>query len=229
MSAQPLALGAPTRGRDDDRDVLVDALPYLDVNYSETDRQFALGLIEQECKSFPATKNYLKHLPIPDYDAYLTPALLEDRKLRTQKVEIPKPIDLTRCDLPCPAGTSRSNDKLFRNAFTQNEHLRLRQINLELMEEYGPEASRRWSEELQAYLRELENDLRQTQESVMEVHASRKHAQMSAGKTLKELENAWVQMVTKNYRMEMTNQQLEAELKKKAKEMGVDYAQLGKS
>ncbi|VDK61519.1 unnamed protein product, partial [Gongylonema pulchrum] len=45
--------------------VLVDALPYLDSDYTETDRQMAMQLIEEECRVFRPVKNYLQNIPPP--------------------------------------------------------------------------------------------------------------------------------------------------------------------
>ncbi|CAJ0917110.1 unnamed protein product, partial [Mesorhabditis belari] len=228
MTTQNLALTAPGGFSDDQ--VLVDALPYLDTEYTEADRQMARRLIEQECKVFKPTKNYLKHLPVPDYEAFLTPALIQENARIAKKQEMPQ-LDMSRCELPSPAGTQRSSDKnawkkSTRNAYAQNEHLLLRQINLELLEEFGPEVSRRWTEELQTQLTVLETKLREVKEQLMEVHANRKVTQLNAGKALKNLENSWVEMVTKNYRMEMNNQQMAEFIETQAKQLGVDLTKL---
>lgn len=54
----------------------------------------------------------------------------------------------------------------------------------------------------------------------MEIHSRRRKSQMEAGLKLKDLEQNWVQMVTKNYKMELACQELAADneiLAKKAK------------
>lgn len=78
-----LALPSTSSGRDDD---VLDALPYIDdVGYTEEHRAFALQLIEAECRTFARTKNYLKHMPEPDYDKFLTPRMLEEFQRMSDK------------------------------------------------------------------------------------------------------------------------------------------------
>lgn len=45
----------------------------------------------------------------------------------------------------------------------------------------------------------------------MNIHSRRRQSQLEAGQKLKELEERWVNMVTKNYKMEMTCGELAAE------------------
>ncbi|VDO72866.1 unnamed protein product [Heligmosomoides polygyrus] len=201
--------------------VLVDALPYLDTEYNDADRQTALRLIDQECKVFRPTKNYLRHLAVPDFDVFLTPCMMKEQARMSKKQEMPK-LDMSRCELPCPSGTSRA----IKNAKAQNEHLVMRQINLELMEEYAAETYLRRNKELEQLCTEAERELRRTKEQVMEIHARRKMAQMEAGRQLKELEGHWVAMVTNNYRMELANNQLAAENAQMAKRLRLDPAAL---
>ncbi|VDO62034.1 unnamed protein product [Haemonchus placei] len=200
-----------------DEQVLVDALPYLDTEYNDADRQTALRLIDQECK------NYLKHLPVPDFDVFLTPAMLKEQARMSKKQEMPK-LDMSRCELPCPSGTSRA----IKNAKAQNEHLVMRQINLELMEEYAAETYLRRNKELEQLCTEAERELRRTKEQVMEIHARRKMAQLEAGRQLRDLEGSWVAMVTNNYRMELANNQLAAENAQMAKRLRLDPAAIDK-
>lgn len=67
---------------------ILDALPYIDdVNYTESHRQLAIHLIQAECRYFPMTKNYLRHLPEPNYDKFLSPRILEQyNKILEKKV-----------------------------------------------------------------------------------------------------------------------------------------------
>jgi len=60
-----------------DNDVL-DALPYIDdMDYTESHRQLALQLIQAECINYPRSKNYLKNMPEPEYDKFLTSRVKE--------------------------------------------------------------------------------------------------------------------------------------------------------
>lgn len=83
QQSKMLALPSTSSGRDDD---VLDALPYIDdVGYTEEHRAFALQLIEAECRTFARTKNYLKHMPEPDYDKFLTPRMLEEFQRMSDK------------------------------------------------------------------------------------------------------------------------------------------------
>ncbi|VDM51282.1 unnamed protein product [Toxocara canis] len=95
---------------ENDAGVLVDALPYLDTDYTEADHQMALQLIENECRMFRPTKNYLKFLPAPDLDAFLTPCMIKEHARMAKKQEMPK-LDMSRCELSCPSTTGRQGDK----------------------------------------------------------------------------------------------------------------------
>uniref|UniRef100_A0A1I7UMJ4 Pre-mRNA-splicing factor SPF27 n=1 Tax=Caenorhabditis tropicalis TaxID=1561998 RepID=A0A1I7UMJ4_9PELO len=230
MSAKPLALtsgGVGSQLQDDQ--VLVDALPYLDTEYNESDRQMAMKLVEHECKTFRPTKNYLTHLPVPDYDAFLTPCMLKEMSRMKKKEEMGK-LDMSRCELPPPSAVKGVDRKLWakvlRNAKAQNEHLMLRQINLELMDEYAAESYLQRNKQMESLLTEAEKELRKTKEAVMEVHSTRKQSQLKAGDKVKQLEQAWVTMVTNNYRMEMENRQMESENTKMVKKLKLDPATL---
>lgn len=76
----------------------------------------------------------------------------------------------------------------------------MRQINLELMDEYAAESYLQRNKQMEAVLTQAEKELRRTREAVMEVHARRKMAQMKAGDKVKQLEHSWVNMVTNNYK-----------------------------
>ncbi|ULT99305.1 hypothetical protein L3Y34_000567 [Caenorhabditis briggsae] len=228
MSDKPLALTGPGGASQlQDEQVLVDALPYLDTEYNETDRQLARNLVEHECKTFRPTKNYLTHLPVPDYDAFLTPCMLKEMSRMKKKEEMGK-LDMSRCELPPPSAVKGVDRKLWakvlRNAKAQNEHLMLRQINLELMDEYAAENYLQRNKAMEQILTEAEKELRSTRDAIMEIHASRKMAQLKAGDKVKQLEQSWVSMVTNNYKMELENRQMESDNAKQIKRLKLDPA-----
>lgn len=70
---------------ENDKQNLVDALPYLDTDYGDADRQMALQLIENECRTFRPTKNYLKFLPTPDFDVFLTSCMIKEHARMAKK------------------------------------------------------------------------------------------------------------------------------------------------
>uniref|UniRef100_A0A8R1E0Y2 Pre-mRNA-splicing factor SPF27 n=2 Tax=Caenorhabditis japonica TaxID=281687 RepID=A0A8R1E0Y2_CAEJA len=144
-----------------------------------------------------------------------------------KKEEMPK-LDMSRCELPPPSAVKGVDRKLWakvlRNAKAQNEHLLMRQINLELMDEYAAESYLQRNKIMDNLLTLAEKELRSTKEAVMEVHATRKLAQMKAGETMKQLEQSWVSMVTNNYKMELANRQMEHDNVKQIKKLKLDPA-----
>lgn len=131
-------------------------------------------------------------------------------------------LDMSRCELSCPSTSGRQGDKTswrkaIRNAEAQNEHLLLRNLNLQLMEEYGPETLLRTNKVLEKQLNFEEKHLRKVKEDIMNIHSRRRQSQLEAGQKLKELEEKWVNMVTKNYKMELTCGELAAENEVRAK------------
>lgn len=79
---KPLAI----QGSASSSDTVLDALPYIDdTDFTEAHRQLANQLIEAECRQFAKTKNYLKHLPEPKYEAFLTPRLKEYLQAMAEK------------------------------------------------------------------------------------------------------------------------------------------------
>ena len=69
-------------------DFILDALPYIDdAEYDDTHRKFAMGLIEEEQRQYPKTKDYLKKFPKPRYERFLTDRLKNEfERMSAKKV-----------------------------------------------------------------------------------------------------------------------------------------------
>lgn len=77
MSSNQSQLALPSSGNQSTGAIL-DALPYIDdTDFTEAHRQLANQLIQAECRQFAKTKNYLKHMPEPNYDVFLTARIKE--------------------------------------------------------------------------------------------------------------------------------------------------------
>jgi Breast carcinoma amplified sequence 2 (BCAS2) len=178
-----IALVDPEGVQNRDDGNMLDALPYIDdANYSEEHRQFALRLIQAECQDYRPKKNYLSNLPHSDPKQFLTPMILDEHKrIADKKVrgiqeaatstdvlilhfkEMEK-IDLHRYEVPSPANTSKAGDKkawqsAINNCKAQLANQSLRQTNLELMDEYGPEAFKHYNLHLQKSAEKEEADV----------------------------------------------------------------------
>uniref|UniRef100_A0A914BW01 Pre-mRNA-splicing factor SPF27 n=1 Tax=Acrobeloides nanus TaxID=290746 RepID=A0A914BW01_9BILA len=205
---------------------LVDALPYLDNEPSAEDRQMALQLIEVECRTFRPTKDYLARLSKPNFDVFLTPCLIEEYKRIGNKQEMDK-LDMSRYEMPSPANTSRSTDKkawikALDNGKAQLEHLHLRNMNVEIMDEYASESCLQFNKLLEQTHKKEEAENFQIRTEVLETHVRRKRSQLEGGDKLKQLGQGWVEHVTKNYKMELANLDLERQINNLAKKLKVD-------
>lgn len=147
----------------------------------------------------------------------------------SKKEEMAK-LDMSRCELPAPssakAGDKQAWKKAMENARAQNEHLVVREANLELMEELAADGFLRRNRLLEDILHSEEEKLRSEKQKILQIHAKRKAAQLEAGSKLKDGEAAWVGMLTKNYQMEMAIDQMESDNEARAKKLKIDLESL---
>ena len=60
-------------------EVVVDALPYFDQGYDEQGvREAAIALVDEETRRYRPSKNYLEHLPTPNYHLFETDILKKE-------------------------------------------------------------------------------------------------------------------------------------------------------
>ena len=221
-------LALPSTSRVESADgIVLDALPYIDdVGYSDEYRQLAPKLIEAEMRRVPRTKNYLKNFPEPDYHKFLSPQLIELQQQMANKQDVPR-LDLLRYEVPSP-GRAVANKKAWLaaidNCKAQLGNQALRKINLELLDEFGPEAYLRSNNQLKSQVEVEEAQLYKVRSQLYELNARRKRTQVEAGNKLAALGQSWVQLVTKNAGMEIAMDAMEAEIRGMAKKLKVDPA-----
>jgi len=201
-------------------DALVDALPYVD-GYSGHDRELALNLIEKEMKTFEP-KDYLAHLPpAPELKFGGSPALKAEF-LRMGKKEPMQPIDPRRYTLIQPAPNEKNDLEAWQNAVnhaqTQYEHQGLRVMNLGLLNEYGANAWLAHNKTLEETHKRLQGELQTTRKEIEDTNRTRKIEQISAGESLRTLEQKWVGHIYKNLEIEQACLEVEQEMKDMAKE-----------
>ncbi|CEF65702.1 Pre-mRNA-splicing factor SPF27 [Strongyloides ratti] len=202
---------------------LIDALPYFDTNFGEEERDFALKLIEAECKIYRPTKDYLRNYFEPDYDCYLTDILKNEMERMEKGLPMEK-IDLSQYEKIYNSSTRFNDKQSVAKALSiqksKLEHLQLRKINLEIMEDYGNEICLRYNKLLQENFNKEDIELNLSKAKLMEVHASRKRSHLEAGEKIQYLENNWVHLVTKTFHMKKEIDSLKGKLgclKKKQK------------
>ncbi|KAJ8953788.1 hypothetical protein NQ314_007210 [Rhamnusium bicolor] len=104
-------------------EVVVDALPYIDQGYDEPGvREAAFAMVEEECRRYRPTKNYLEHFPPLNNR-------LPMETLSMKRYELPPP----------PSGKLNEVGawtECVDNSQAQLEHQAVRILNLQLMLEY---------------------------------------------------------------------------------------------
>lgn len=196
-------------------------------------------MVEEECRRFRPTKNYLDHLPPLNTTAFET-KLMQQEFERIQARLPMETLSMKRYELPPPTAGKLSEISAWQdaveNSMAQLEHQYVRAMNLELMLDYGIESWKAYLEMFVALQAKAQTQLQHLKKQIQDINWKRKQAQTDAGEKLKNLEANWVLLVSKNYEIEQMCAELEkqvAELKcrvlemeqKKAKEEETDNIQ----
>lgn len=193
--------------------VLVDALPYIDQGYDEPGvRDAAVAMVDDECRRYRPTKNYLEYLPALNMTAFETPLMLAEFERISNRVPM-EPLSMKRYELPPPPPGKTTDEPAWQesvaNSKAQLEHQSIRALNLELMTEYGCES---WKAHLGIFTALQAKAQRQQQElkkDIQEANWQRKAKQTLTGEKLRSLEAQWVGLVSKNYEIEQACAKLE--------------------
>lgn len=194
-------------------EVVVDALPYIDQGYDEAGvRDAAQAMVEEECRRYRPTKNYLEYLPALNMSAFETPLMTNEFE-RISNRQPMEPLSMKRYELP-PPPPGRTTDLLawqesVENSMAQLEHQAVRAQNLELMLEYGCESWKAHLEIFTALQAKAQLQLQELKKDIQDVNWQRKSKQTQAGERLRALEAQWVGLVSKNYEIEQACVKLE--------------------
>lgn len=187
-------------------DVLVDALPYFDQGYDDAGvRETSLAMVEEECRRYRPTKNYLEHLPPINMIAFETELMVNEFE-RIQNRLTMEPLSMKRYELPPPPPSKISELSAWQhsieNSMAQLEHQAVRVMNLELMLDYGCEAWKVYLEVMTSMLAKAQARLHDIKKEIQDINWQRKSKQTQAGEKLRSLEAQWVILVSKNYEIE---------------------------
>lgn len=207
-------------------EVLVDALPYIDLGYDDPGvREAAIAMVEEECRRYRPTKNYLEHLPALNTTAFET-ALMTTEFERIQNRLPMEPVSMKRYELPPPPAGKMSEVSAWMesvdNSMAQLEHQAVRAMNLELMQEYGCEMWKSYLEVLTAMQAKAQARLEAVKKEIQDVNWKRKSKQTKGGEKLRSLEAQWVMLVSKNYEIEQACAKLEEKIYQKKMEKGLN-------
>ncbi|CAG9855239.1 unnamed protein product [Phyllotreta striolata] len=187
-------------------EVTVDALPYIDQGYDEPGvREAALAMVEEECRRYRPTKNYLEHLPPLNVSAFETPAMHEEFERLQHRLPM-ETLSMKRYELPPPPGGKLNElgawTECVENSQAQLEHQAVRILNLQLMLEYCCPAWQRYLRTLGDLEKIASKKLAELRRELQEVNWRRKSLQTKGGEQLRSLETKWVALVSRNYEIE---------------------------
>lgn len=211
-----------------DREDLVDALPYIDPVgfYSvaevcltsvlfQTHGDDVLTVIQDECKRLKQSDKYLKHLPPLVLDKYETDIMKNEmeRKAAGRRMEM---LSMKRYELPAPPAGKLTDvtswQESVANSQSQLEHQSNRISNLTLMQEYGSEAWKEYNTILSRMFERVQKQLTEVKSAIQAVNWERKESQTATGTKLQLLEDQWTSLIYKNFEIEQACLLLEREI-----------------
>jgi len=99
-------------------------------------------MVEEECRRYRPTKNYLDHLPLPATSPFETPLMVNEFERIQNRLPM-ETLSMKRYELPPPPSGKLSEvsawQEAIENSMAQLEHQWVRSLNLELMLDYGTE------------------------------------------------------------------------------------------
>lgn len=199
----------------------IDALPYSDKGFNAKGvKEAAQAMVREELKAMRA-----EGITSATYEARLPPMpqistqgrdMTETAMKRIASKRKMEQLDMTRYEVPQPSAAKKNNigewSKCVDNARAQSEHSRNRLDNLELMNAYGSQAWKGFTESLDKSAEGHEKELKTLKEQVQDVNWQRKTEQVAAGEELMGLSTQWGQLISKNYEIELACKQLEGEI-----------------
>ncbi|CAG9835293.1 unnamed protein product [Diabrotica balteata] len=187
-------------------EVVVDALPYIDQGYDEPGvREAAFAMVEEECRRFRPTKNYLEHLPPLNISSFETPIMHNEFERLQNRLPM-ETLSMKRYELPPPPSGKLNEvgawNECVDNSQAQLEHQAVRILNLQLMLDYCCPAWQRYLQTLSDLEKMSSKKLADLRQQLQEVNWQRKSLQTKGGDQLKALETKWVALVSHNYEIE---------------------------
>lgn len=172
-------------------------------------------MVEEECRRYRPTKNYLEHLAPLSTSTFETKLMAQEFERIHNRIPM-ETLSMKRYELPPPSGSRLSEvsawEESIDNSKAQLEHQWVRAMNLELMLDYGIEAWKAYLEVFVAMQAKAQVHLQELKKEIQDVNWQRKQAQTKAGEKLRSLEANWVLLVSKNYEIEQQCVELEKQI-----------------
>lgn len=172
-------------------------------------------MVDEECRRYKLTKNYLEHLP-PLNTASFETDLMRNEFQRIEGGLRMETMNTKRYELPAPSAGKLSEIQAWQesvdNSFAQLEHQSIRLLNLELLEKYGCESWKAGLEVLVGLNAKAQKELAELRKEIQDVNWNRKNKQMQTGEQLNRLNTSWVHLVSCNFEIESAIKQLEQQI-----------------
>ncbi|KAG5648192.1 hypothetical protein DXG03_006147 [Asterophora parasitica] len=197
---------------------IFDSLPYYDDDLQKYPELKAK--VDRELARQPKPPSTLHPRVPPPFELFAKNPLLRAELERVESHQPFPTLDTLRYSLPPPIsspGTDEEWQSALQNARAQLEHQRIRQTNLTLMQNYGPNAWRIHNYLLEETAKQTEKALEDLKNLTVEVNRDRKNNQNVViqdrlGKQLTSLETQWTELISSVLQIEMANVALDAEI-----------------
>lgn len=172
-------------------------------------------MVDEECRRYKPTKNYLEYLPPLNTSSFETDLMRSE----FQRIETGARMDTMatkRYELPAPPagklGEIQAWQESVDNSLAQLEHQSIRSLNLDLMNKYGIETWKVALEVMVGMSAKAQKELQDLKKDIQDVNWKRKSKQLQTGEKLNTLNQQWVSLVSCNYEIEQAISLLEQQI-----------------
>jgi len=196
--------------------ILIDALPYIDEEYTQDTETVVAKMIEDEMRSIVVSDgDYLEDHPVPQLSFNSSEILKTEwnRILASGDAKLP-PLDLGRYSKLPPSKSKNPEEwqEALELSKVQQQYQTNRIENLELLKIYGANSWRLYNEHLIYTEKQLQKTVSELKNEIEQINWQRKKEQNEAGEKIKQLDGVWKELVQKNIQIEKACSKLEEQI-----------------